>query len=330
MELRDLYAPIGKELALVEVLIKHTIGEVIDPNLKRINSLLLQSKGKRLRVAFVILSAYAGNEKTSRKNVNALIKTAAAFELIHMATLVHDDVMDKNEVRHGKPTINKQYGNASAIGVGDFLFASAFNLISQTSNIALMGIASKAIADVCEGQIYQLSRRGSKNLTLKEGYLIIEKKTAALFAAACEAGSVIAGCSKDGREKAKEFGRHFGIAFQLVDDYADIMGSEKMLGKKPGENLHEGEATIPILMLIKKASPIDRKGIVGAMFSKKCLGIVKNAFILYGIHEDVNMAVKDELKNAAKNAISTVGKDNRYSLSLLGIFSLLEKRIATI
>ncbi len=321
MELKKLYKPVEKELGVVETLIGKMLSGVDDPVLKKMNALLLASKGKRLRPAFVLLSACAANEREAKKSKDSLIKTAAAFELIHLATLVHDDVMDENTVRHGKPTVNKIHGDASAIGVGDFLFSKAFVLLAETKNAAVVGIASKAIATVCEGQIYQLARRGSTNLTMKESLMIIEKKTATLFEAACEAGTMIVG---EDTSSAKQFGRHFGIAFQLVDDYFDIMGTEKMLGKKPGENLHEGEATIPIFMLLQKINSNERKTIMKKMFLKKGILLVKKAIVRHKVGEGISKAVERELEMAAKG----LDVSNRCVQSLLGICKRLEARFS--
>ena len=156
---------------------------------------------------------------------------------------------------------------------------------------------------------------------MEEGYSIIEKKTAALFAAACEAGALIA---RGNTKAATEFGHHFGIAFQLVDDYFDIMGTGKMLGKKPGENLHEGEATIPLLMLLQKMAPGQKKALEKKMFTKKGITAVRRAMRQCAIGKDVAKAVEEELEMAA----SQLDSSSPCSQSLLVACSLLQERIS--
>ena len=293
--LDEIYKPIQAEMREVNQVIASSLMTDTVREMKEINSLLLRSPGKRLRPAMVILCAHASLANGRRINgeqKRIITNTAAAFELIHMATLVHDDVMDASMVRHKKPTINAAYDDNMAICTGDFLFSRAFHLLSMTKNPTLLEIASLAVKEVCEGQILQVWRRHDLGMGMKDYDAIINKKTASLFMAACTAGTIASGR----KCLLPSFGFHFGRGFQMIDDYLDIISDEKTLGKRPGENLRAGELTIPILLLLQSTPKSSRSSL-----AKRCMkdmGLLKRMLAEKSIGRQVKGLVGKEMRRA--------------------------------
>jgi octaprenyl-diphosphate synthase len=199
---------------------------------------LVDSGGKRLR-PLITLAAAQHHRYTGR----AHLKLAAAVEFIHTATLLHDDVVDESALRRGRPAANTIWGNKPAVLVGDFLFSRAFQLMVETGSPPVLGVLANASAVIAEGEVMQL--RSSKNLSISEAdYLkVITAKTAALFAAAAEAGAMIAGAPEVQSRAMYEYGRNLGIAFQLVDDALDYSGRQAVMGKSVGDDIRESKVT---------------------------------------------------------------------------------------
>lgn len=248
MRLKEIYRPIEKELIEVEEVLKECLKNTKYKSILQICNYLLDARGKRLRPALVLLSAKAsqGHSAMSRRSV---VSIAAAMELIHMASLIHDDVIDHASVRYNKPTVNCRWDNDVSISLGDYLYSVAFELISTCGNIEVLQCISSATKAMSEGELLQVCERDNLDL-LKERYIVIvKKKTASLFAASCHAGSLIADPGRSLGGSLKEYGLNFGIAFQIVDDYLDLTGEETKLGKTPGQDIRAGEVTLPILNL---------------------------------------------------------------------------------
>ena len=183
---------------------------------------------------------------------------AAAVEFIHSATLLHDDVVDQSELRRGRRAASRIWGNSSAILVGDFLFAGAFNLMVETGSLDALGILARASSVIAEGEVNQLA--GLRDLDLSEArYMaVVEAKTAALFAAACEVSAVIAERPLAERRALATYGRALGLAFQLVDDALDYGGMATALGKSVGDDFREGKMTLPVIRAVAAATPGER------------------------------------------------------------------------
>lgn len=261
MQLKEIYRPIKKELfeageTLRNSLINSRYKSILDKS-----GYLLDGKGKKLRTVLVLLSARATSPSLTRKH--QLIKIAAGMELIHMASLLHDDVIDHSELRHNKPTINCKWGEEVAIALGDYLYSVAFELISCCSNSDIIRCISSATKLMCEGELIQVCERDNLDL-LKERYIaIVKKKTAALFAASCEAGAMLVNKNRVVQSTLKEYGLNFGIAFQIIDDCLDLIGEEGRLGKIPGADFKMGELTLPLLNLAAQSK--DRKRIISLL-----------------------------------------------------------------
>lgn len=277
MELNQIYMPIRKEIAEVEMCLETSLGKTKDKSTSEINRYLLRSPGKRIRPALVILSAKAASSRRLRfsnisanKDVNShMIKIAAAMELIHMASLIHDDVIDHSELRHNRPTIYRKRGEDVAIAFGDYLHASASELVAACDNMDIIQCLSSATKTMCEGELLQVCERDNLDL-LKERYMIIiRKKTATLFAASCQAGSIVSRSQKPLQHALREYGLNFGIAFQITDDYLDLMGEEHKLGKTPGQDIKVGEITLPLLNLLESVSDGEQEDIKTLITSER-------------------------------------------------------------
>lgn len=247
--LKEIYQPIKKELAAVEQALERSLKGASNKSILGINNYLLGAKGKRLRPALVILSARA-SQRQSPINEGAMVSIAAAIELIHSASLIHDDVIDHAFLRHNKPAINSKYGQDVSIVLGDYLYSIGFELISSCRNPGILSCIASATKAMCEGELLQVCERDNLDLLRKRYIIIAKKKTASLFVASCQAGAILSGRQAPIQHTLREYGLNFGIAFQIIDDYLDLTGKPKDLGKAPGADFKMGELTLPVLNLL--------------------------------------------------------------------------------
>ncbi len=267
MQLKNIYRPIQKELLEVEEVLKTCLGKTDYGSISEISRYLLDARGKRLRPALVLLSAKTSRRPAARNR--QLINIACAVELIHMASLIHDDLIDHSCLRHHQPTINLKWGEDVSIALGDYLYSVAFELISDCQNPDITRCISSAAKEMCEGELIQVCERENLDL-LKERYIVIvKKKTASLFAASCQAGALIVADGEFPARSLKEYGLNFGIAFQIIDDCLDLVGREELLGKATGADLRVGEFTLPILYLLDKADLKESKEIKKLLYSAR-------------------------------------------------------------
>ncbi|MFN7170063.1 MAG: polyprenyl synthetase family protein, partial [Candidatus Omnitrophota bacterium] len=196
-ELMEIYQPIKEELKQVEEILAARLGESKNKSILKLNHFLLESTGKRIRPALVILCGKAASGHHLPLAIRHLTNIASAIELIHIASLIHDDVMDHARLRHNRPTVNYKWGNDVAIASGDYLYSLAFELISSCGNTNILECISSATKSMCEGQLIQICERDNLDL-LKERYiLIVKKKTASLFAASCRVGAMLSNCQRN-------------------------------------------------------------------------------------------------------------------------------------
>jgi octaprenyl-diphosphate synthase len=211
-------------------------------------SYIVRSGGKRLRPLLTLASArMCGYRGEQHRNL------AAAVEFIHTATLLHDDVVDDSELRRGSASANAVFGNEASVLVGDFLFSRAFQLMVESGSLEVLRILSDASAVIAEGEVLQLSTTGDTT-TDEAGYMaVIGAKTAALFAAACRIGAVVADRPAADAEALDAYGRSLGVAFQLVDDVLDYSARQAELGKTVGDDFREGKMTLPVVLAVARA-----------------------------------------------------------------------------
>lgn len=326
MQLKEIYQPIRKELNQVEEVIKASLSEARDLSILKVNRFLLESGGKRMRPALVILSAKASNGKVDSPVNTQLINVASSIELIHMASLIHDDVIDHSERRHNNPTVNSRWGMDVSITLGDYLYSLAFELISNCGNTDILSCISLATKSMCEGELSQVVERDNLSL-LKDRYLmIIKKKTASLFAASCEVGAISAHSSRSLQSALRQYGLNFGIAFQMVDDYLDLMGGEGSLGKAPGQDINVGEVTLPLLNLLKSSDKNQRSRLKEMLKSKdgNSLERIREELLCSGAHL-YTRRISSSYVNLAKDKLKEL-KDSEYRRCLLGLGDFILKR----
>lgn len=220
-----------------------------DPAVSGYVSYVCSGGGKRLRPALALMAGGAtGGVCSSHEDL------AVVLELIHVATLVHDDIMDGADLRRGQPTANAKWGNAISVLLGDSLFAHALRLSTGFEDTDVSKRISDAAVDVCSGEIIQTQRRFDLKLTVEDYFRIIEKKTAALFAAAGELGARLNDASVEQSAALRTFGLKLGTAYQIYDDCVDLVGSEDKAGKTLGTDLLKGKFTLPVLMLLRHSN----------------------------------------------------------------------------
>ncbi|MEA2476889.1 MAG: hypothetical protein QOC87_1088 [Actinomycetota bacterium] len=234
------------DLLRVETILLDTAGGsphalVRDPALH-----LIQAGGKRLRPALVLTASRAATPGAVATDLSA-----AAVELIHLATLYHDDVVDETKTRRGVDTVHARWGTEVAVLVGDYLFAQGC-LLGARAGGDVPGILAGALADVCEGQIVETAALHTADRPTEDYIDTVSKKTAALFGAACEMGAVTGGASDELRAALFRYGMHLGIAFQIVDDLLDFVGDPRVTGKIPGTDLAQGVYTLPVLIACER------------------------------------------------------------------------------
>lgn len=273
MDLREIYKPIADDLKMVEDCLGSSVSESQNGSVLAMSSSLLESPGKRIRPALVILSekaASAGGQSTC--NHRELIEIAAAVELIHIASLIHDDVLDGAAMRHSRPTINARYGDDVSIVLGDYIYSKAFQLIGNCGNPDVFACMSEAIHAMCEGELIHVCQRRNLDLS-KDSYIVIaKKKTASLFAACCHAGTIMGNHNQAVQTALKEFGLNFGVAFQIIDDCRDVIGQAGELGKYPGQDVVAGDITLPLLALSDVVGESEREEIKSMLGSENAKG----------------------------------------------------------
>ena len=246
---------VNQDFRAVDNLIRESLNSKV-PMVEEIAAYLVEAGGKRLRPLLVLLCAkacgYQGQDH---------VKLAAVIEFLHTAMLLHDDVVDESDLRRGRKTVNATWGNPPSVLVGDFLHSRAFEMMVDIGDIRVMEILSKATNVIAEGEVQQLSFIRNPATTEVEYMEIISRKTAMLFQAAAHAGAVLAGANEKTEHALRDYGLHLGIAFQMVDDQLDYLGTPEELGKNIGDDLAEGKVTLPLIVAMRNGQP-DQKAFV--------------------------------------------------------------------
>jgi len=283
---------------------------------------LIVNGGKRLRPFMVIKSCQILGGKTA-----SAIPAASAVEMVHNFTLVHDDIMDNDEMRHGVPTVHKKFGMSVAILAGDVLFSKAYQVIadSKISPDAINQITSrlaKACVEVCEGQLLDIKMAEEKRIPSQLEYIkMIGKKTAALFDVSCSMGAICATNKIQDISNLSSFGKNLGIAFQITDDLIGVMGDPKITKKPVGNDLREGKKSLPILMAINSAKGKNKKIILKAFgnpkASKEDLTNAVDVIRSLGIEENVRNQALKYAEKAERSLVKYSGKAKEELIELL-------------
>jgi heptaprenyl diphosphate synthase len=254
---------------------------------------ILNAGGKRIRPMLALYSGLVFSKPTSY-----ILSAAAAAELIHMASLIHDDIIDESAMRRNKPSINSVWGNRYAVLCGDYLFAKAFSILSHSRMISSLDYMVEAIQNMCDGEINQASDRFNSDLNVKSYYERIAKKTAILIKCCCMSGAAAAGADKRYILELGEYGLNIGYAFQIIDDIMDFCGNSTAMGKPKGEDFSQGIFTLPVLLMLENADygnwikeTIEKRDFTQETISKisdvmQNMGIIGQAFAVAASHID--------------------------------------------
>jgi octaprenyl-diphosphate synthase len=221
---------------------------------ENIGHYIVEAGGKRMRPLLVLLAARACNTGSDKH-----VPMAAVIEFIHTATLLHDDVVDMSTLRRGRPTVNAEWNNPSSVLVGDFIYSRAFQILVQIGDMRIMEIMADTTNKIAEGEVLQLIAKSNPNSSEADYMRVIENKTAILFQAAAQSGAMLASAGADFEDAFRRYGRHLGIAFQLVDDVLDYAGDTEKLGKNVGDDLAEGKPTLPLIYTMANGDEATRQ-----------------------------------------------------------------------
>ena len=245
---------VESRLLLVEEKIKQKLTSEVEL-VQKMTDYHLDSGGKRLRALLTLGSAKLCNYSKGTRDINL----AACVELIHSATLMHDDVIDNGTIRRGKKTLNKIWDNHSSVLVGDYLLSRCFEMMVEDGNLEVLKLLSSTSSKIAQGEVLQLQHQGEVDM-LEETYLkIISAKTAELFAASTKVGAILSDRNNKEKEALEFYGRNLGLTFQIADDTLDYNSELKLFGKKIGKDLYEGKVTLPIILLFQKANYEEKK-----------------------------------------------------------------------
>jgi geranylgeranyl diphosphate synthase type I len=255
--LMTLVNEIKKRSSHVDAAIDELLPVTRPEELYRASRYLVDAGGKRLRPAVLILAAEAVGS-----DLKSVLPAAVAVELVHNFTLIHDDIMDKDDIRRGMPAVHVKWGEAGAILAGDTLYSKAFEILSKVENeparvLKCMDILSKTCTEICEGQWLDMDFETRKKVTESEYLEMVEKKTSVLYAAAAKIGAILGGASDEVAEALSEYGRLIGIGFQMYDDVLDMTAPEEVLGKVRGSDLMEGKHTLIVINAFEKGVKLD-------------------------------------------------------------------------
>lgn len=257
--LESIYEPVREELAEVEEVLRSELRSD-DPFVDELAQHSFHLGGKRLRPALLLLAG-----KTVGELNRSHIVLAAVVEMIHTATLVHDDVLDEAQLRRYRETVNAQWNNEASVLLGDYLFTHAFYLASSLDSTMACRTIGRSTNIVCEGELRQIKSRGNFSLSEKEYLAIIEAKTAELCACCCGLGAHYAGASEVGQNALTAYGRYLGIAFQITDDLLDLFGDEQTTGKSLGTDLVKQKLTLPLIRLLSQVDDQRREALTALL-----------------------------------------------------------------
>ena len=320
----DLKNSVDDKIILVEEKIKNKL--ISDVSLvEKMTSYNLETGGKKLRAMLTLSSSKLCGYLKGGRDINL----AACVELIHAATLMHDDVLDNGEIRRGKKTINSIWGNHASILVGDYLLSRCFEMMVEDGNLEVLKLLSMTSAKIAQGEVLQLQHKSEID-TVEETYLkIITSKTAALFSAACKVGAILGNKDEKVKEALSSYGKNLGVTFQIADDTLDYNSDLTLFGKEIGNDFYEGKITLPIILLYQKINVEERKTLKN-IFDKNSrnhsdLLLVINLMKKYNIINDCYNKAKYFI-NIASNALN-IFEDSKEKeiLKNLTYFSLERK-----
>ena len=303
-------------------LMNNILVDRLDSNVELINQMsqyIINSGGKRIGPLLLLLCAKANDYRGDYHYSMAVV-----IELIHTATLLHDDVVDQSKTRRGQETANELWGNAPSVLVGDFLYSRAFEIMVEPNSMEIMKILSKATNQISEGEVLQLLNIKNSKVTQSEYYRVIERKTACLFKAACQIAGFLSKADQKIIDAMGSFGMHLGNAFQIIDDTLDYESDSEIIGKEVGDDLSEGKVTLPMIYAIEKTNKTQNKILTDAIENADASNINQIVEILLEVNafkfsRDI---AKEESTKALKAINLLQGSEYKTALKLLCELSL--------
>ncbi len=296
-DLPGLFERVRPHLAALDRFMRREV-EQFEPEIREMAAYCFDTTGKRLRPALVFVSGWQGDGVV----VDDLVRAAGVVEMVHLATLVHDDIMDRAEIRRSRHTAARQFGPDAAVLLGDALFSQALHIASQFPTTEVCRLVSESTRRVCSGEIMQTLRRRDINISLAEYRRMIDLKTAELFRVSCFLGARLSGQTAAFATAADRFGHHLGIAYQLYDDLVDFVGEERRIGKTLGTDLATGKLTLPLMLLLERVTAAERATIVAALQGGPPPGLPASRQRMQELHiaDGVVRAIDDELALAGQ------------------------------
>lgn len=319
------FGPLVPHLAALDAFLQEQVAK-FEPEVRELAAYCVETNGKRLRPALVFLSGWTGSDQVRPD----IVRAAAVVEMVHLATLVHDDIMDGAELRRNRRTADKSYGSAAAVLLGDALFAQALHVAAQFPTPAVCLAVSASTRQVCSGEIMQTLRRRDLSLTAADYRRIIDFKTAELFRVSCHLGSSLAGFAPGFVAAAEDFGRRLGIAYQIYDDLVDFLGDEHRIGKTLGTDFASGKLTLPLMLLLERLPAGEREELRRALQAgtAAAFGASSQRMRELGIADRVVACIRDEL-TAARAALQPHAAVPATS-RLLPLADLLEAQVTSL
>jgi octaprenyl-diphosphate synthase len=297
-----------------------TISSVSD--ITDIGAYLRAGGGKRIRPALLLLAA-----KLMDYRGHGAVRLGAVVEIVHTATLVHDDIIDEAEIRRGRPSANTTWGNARCVLAGDWLYMQAFKIALEERNLRILDVLISLTQQMVEGELLQMEKLG-KLISLKEHYDLIYRKTACLFATSMRLGGILGGATAQQEQALEDYGRNLGMAFQIVDDVLDLTASEEVLGKPVASDLREGKATMAVIHALERCTATEREMIETVLRERAFISIthgqVLDVLSRYGSIEAAHREA-EEYSEAARKAICSF-PDSEIKRALLWVPDFVVER----
>ena len=314
----EIHALMKSDLVMMDEILVNRLDSNVDL-ISQMSQYIINSGGKRIRPLLLLLCARATNYKGNYHHSMAVV-----IELIHTATLLHDDVVDSSSIRRGHETANELWGNASSVLVGDFLYSRAFEIMVEPNSMQIMKILSKATNQISEGEVLQLLSIKNANVSQTEYFEVIERKTACLFKAACQIAGILAESNKNVINGLGSFGMHLGNAFQIIDDTLDYESNSSVIGKEVGDDLSEGKVTLPMIYALENSKGSEKATLSNAITNADSSNIdnIINILLSVNAFEYSRKVAKNESTKALKFLEVIPNSEYRSALQLLCELSL--------
>ncbi len=294
LDFASVFAGLGPHVSALDACLREQVSS-FEIEIREMADYCIDTSGKRIRPALVFLSGWQDEEVRPE-----LVRVAAVIELVHLATLVHDDIMDEASIRRGRESAGKAYGSEAAVLLGDALFAHALHLAAQFPTTLVCSAVAESTRKVCAGEIIQTLRRGTTAVSREDYFRVIDLKTAELFRVSCHLGSFLGGHPPEFVRAATTFGRQLGIAYQIFDDLADFFGEEAKIGKTLGTDLGSGKLTLPLMELAELLTDSERDDVMAEITGRSVPDTAKRLQQMQdlGVFSKVNEALERELIQA--------------------------------